>query len=141
MTIRTISTVIGALAAAAFMVSVQAQTAGLHVASVHEAEGMNNVNPGVYFRSAGGWTGGVYRNSIRRTSVYAGFTWSTSDWHGLSAAVTAGGVTGYQGAVTVLLVPSVAYTGELGAVRIGMVPRPPTRGGQAALHLMLERSL
>jgi hypothetical protein len=142
LTYKTAATFLGAIATAAMMASTsQAQTVGLHLASVHEAQGMNNTNPGAYYRSATGWTAGAYRNSVRRNSVYAGKTWETSTWHGLSAAVTAGGVTGYGGKVTVLLVPSVAYSGGLGAVRIGIVPRPPVHGGQGALHLMVERSL
>ena len=120
---------------------VRAATIGLHLGSKHEAQGMNNVNPGVYVRDARGWTAGAYLNSVCRASLYVGRTWESPQWHGLSAAVTVGAVTGYERSVTALLVPSVAYSGAIGTVRLGIVPRPPVAGGQGALHLMVERAL
>jgi hypothetical protein len=119
----------------------QAQTVGLHLGSVHERAGFNNVNPGAYVRGADGWTVGAYRNSVRRLSVYGGRTWESPAWHGLSAAVTVGVVSGYTDTVAALVVPSLAFTAHRTALRVGIVPRPPTNGGSAALHLMVERAL
>jgi hypothetical protein len=119
----------------------RAQAVGLHLGSIHERAGFNNVNPGAYVRDAEGWTVGVYRNSVRRVSLYGGRTWESPAWHGLSAAVTVGVVTGYTDTVTALLVPSVVFTAHRTALRVGIVPRPPTDGGSAALHLMIERLL
>lgn len=47
---------------------------GLHLASIHVPanDHQNNFNPGVYVRTETGLTVGVYRNTIRRTSVYFG---------------------------------------------------------------------
>lgn len=121
--------------AALFAASAQAQTIGLHVASVHSSGGFNNFNPGVYVRF-GGITAGTFRNSIRRQSAYIGYTIET---HGrLSFALTAGLVSGYRGNI-LLAVPSAAYHTAIGNVRLGFVPRPPKGGSASALHLMLER--
>lgn len=51
-----------------------AQTVGVHLVSHHapKRDFQRNDNPGLYFRSAEGWTVGAYRNTIGRTSVYAG---------------------------------------------------------------------
>jgi hypothetical protein len=76
---------------------------GLHLVSAHSAPGMNDANPGIYVRTAGGATLGTYENSIsgtnlngndgrRRTSVYLGWTWETPS-QGL--ALTLGAVNGY----------------------------------------------
>lgn len=118
--------------------SAHAQTMGLHIASAHEHGGFNGVNPGVYVRLDSGWTAGIYRNSMERTSVYAGFTLETGT-RPLSAAITLGCITGYNASVTPLVVPSVAYHFGSNAVRVGFIPRPPGLGGaSSALHLMVE---
>src|SRR5438045_253932 len=53
----------------------EAVTVGLHLASVHlPKRDFNNTNPGLYVRTDGGWTAGAYRNSLNRTSAYAGYT-------------------------------------------------------------------
>ena len=120
----------------------QAQTVGVHTISAHEHGGFSNVDPGLYIRQDSGWTYGAYRNSHRRGSMYFGKTWETPEWHSLSLAVTAGGVTGYPaGAVTPLFVPSVAYHFGKSAIRIGLIPKPPYQGSSAAVHLMIEQSI
>lgn len=117
-----------------------AQTIGLHTVSAHEHSGMNNTNPGLYVRFDNGLTAGFYRNSYREQSAYLAWTVESAQWHNLSAAITAGGVSGYPSArVMALVVPSVAYHVGESAVRLGIVPRPPKTGAAAALHLMLER--
>ena len=116
-----------------------AQTIGLHTVSVHEHAGMNNTNQGLYIRLDNGLTAGFYRNSYRQQSAYLAWTFETDQWHGLSAAVSVGGVSGYPAAkVMALIVPSVAYHVGESAVRVGIVPRPPKTGAAAALHLMFE---
>lgn len=46
---------------------------GLHLFSHHAPNrDQNNVNPGIYFETKDGWTGGLYHNSIRRTTAYFG---------------------------------------------------------------------
>ena len=76
---------------------------GLHLLSAHSTAGLNNSNPGLYVRTATGFTAGAYENSLSRTrfggndgsqriSTYAGWTWETS---GRTWALSVAGVTGY----------------------------------------------
>lgn len=53
----------------------QAQTVGLHVASVHvpSRDGYNNANVGAFYRHDNGLMAGVYHNSLGRTSVYGAY--------------------------------------------------------------------
>lgn len=113
--------------------------AGAHALSLHTQPGFESVTPGLYVQSPSGWAGGVLRNSLGRTSVYLGRSWQSTDgrW-----SLTAGGISGYPAArVLPLLVPSARV--DLGAghaLRLSVIPRPPGKGGAAALHLSLERS-
>jgi hypothetical protein len=113
-----------------------AGTVGLHVGSVHipYRDAYNNFNPGVYYRADAGWTAGVYRNSLSKTSVYAGYTLQYSRF-----GLTAGGATGYQQDIQPLLVPSVTlFTVHGATTRIAYVPRVEKRIESHVLHLMLE---
>lgn len=112
-----------------------ADTVGVHLGSLHiPAKDYNNSNPGLYVRLDSGWTGGLYRNSLRKNSVYAGYTWT----HG-GLSVTAGGVTGYFETVQPLLVPSYALFTYRGLTpRIAFIPRVEKKIGAHVLHLMLE---
>ena len=113
----------------------EAVTVGLHLASVHlPKRDFNNTNPGLYVRTDGGWTAGAYRNSLNRTSAYAGYT---MEWGRL--AVTGGAVTGYAEKVQPLLVPSmkVATLGGVSA-RVAFIPRVEKRIESHVLHLSLE---
>ncbi|MEO8807067.1 MAG: hypothetical protein ABI433_13385 [Burkholderiaceae bacterium] len=72
---------------------------GLHLASVHVPanERLNNTNPGIYLRHEAGWTAGVYYNSLKRTSVYGGYTFTTRAISPkLPLSLTVGAITGYQ---------------------------------------------
>lgn len=71
---------------------------GLHLVSAHvpDDQYMHNSNPGIYFRTESGWTAGVYRNSLQRTSVYGGFTFTTDVVEALPLSLTVGAVSGYQ---------------------------------------------
>lgn len=66
---------------------------GVHMASAHfpSHEWANNNNPGIYFRTESGWTGGAYRNTLRQTSAHAGYTLTSGP-----ASLTLGVVSGYQ---------------------------------------------
>lgn len=112
-----------------------ADTVGVHLGSLHiPAKGYNNSNPGLYVRLDSGWTGGLYRNSLRKNSVYAGYTWT----HG-AFSVTAGGVTGYFETLQPLLVPSFAlFTYQGITPRIAFIPRVEKKIGAHVLHLMVE---
>lgn len=67
---------------------------GLHLLSNHlpEKPYQNNHNLGLYVESRNGWTGGFYRNTLDRTSVYFGNTLRHSSGLGL----TLGAVSGYK---------------------------------------------
>lgn len=68
-------------------------TIGLHVASVHVPahDGQNNFNPGIYVKHESGWAGGVYRNTIKRTTFWGGYELS----HG-PLSLTLGVASGYD---------------------------------------------
>jgi len=126
---------LAALALSACASVAVAGTVGAHIGSVHIPQAdFNNVNPGLYYRSDAGWTAGAYRNSLRRGSVYAGYTWQYSHF-----GLTAGAVTGYGHGVMPLLVPSlVLFTHQAVTARVAYIPRVEKRIGSHVLHLMLE---
>lgn len=112
---------------------------GAHLFTAHVAGGFEPVNPGIYARSAEGFTAGAFRNSYGRLSVYGGMTWEAPGGH---LALTAGLVTGYPGStVYPLIAPSVRVgLGERYSARFTVLPKPPRGAGSAALHLSVERS-
>ncbi len=126
---------LAALALSACASVAAAGTLGAHIGSLHFPQSdFNNFNPGLYYRSDAGWTAGAYRNSLRRGSAYAGFTWE----HG-PIGLTAGGITGYGHGVLPLLVPSLAlFTHQGVTARLAYIPRVEKRIGSHVLHLMLE---
>ncbi|WP_280152956.1 hypothetical protein [Piscinibacter sp. XHJ-5] len=128
-------TACGAAVCLAAAPGASAGTVGVHLGSVHfPARHFNNVNPGLYWRSDAGWTLGAYRNSLDRTSAYAGYSWQ---WRAL--ALTAGGVTGYADDVQPLLVPSVALFSAQGVTaRVAFIPRVEKRIESHVLHVMVE---
>lgn len=71
---------------------------GVHLVSAHfpAGDGLNNVNPGVYVRAESGLTVGVYRNTLRRTSAYAGWTFTTDVIPEAPISLTVGAVSGYR---------------------------------------------
>lgn len=129
-------------AIAAISLSAAAQTSiGLHLVSVHDKAGFNNVNPGVYV-NIDGWTAGVYKNSESKTSAYGGYTFSGSLSQNLQWGVTVGAVTGYSlRRVEALVVPSLTIKDPLlgGAWRVSYAAKIKKNGAQA-LHLSHEWS-
>jgi hypothetical protein len=113
-----------------------ADTLGFHLVSQHlPASNYNNFNPGVYYRLSEGPVAGIYRNSLRRTSIYAGYT-----WHYKRLDLTVGAVTGYKHAAQLLIVPSVElFTYEQHTVRLAFIPQVEKRIGSHVLHLVVER--
>ena len=127
--------VIGALVLAT---PVKAETIGAHMGSWHSEPGFNNVNPGAYYRDDSGATVGAYRNSIRRISTYAGWTWSKPITQGVQASVTAGVITGYGG-VMPMAIPSLRVeVGEHLAVRTIVIPKINPKQGTHVVHLAVE---
>lgn len=78
---------------------------GLHLGSVHDRAGFNNLNLGLAFRWAeksgmlgadtGAFVAGVYCNSLNTPSVYAGYELEWEVAQNWSASIAAGLVTGY----------------------------------------------
>lgn len=123
------------LATAATCAQAQTHTFGLHLFSHHMPEKTyNNSNPGMYYRHPDGWTAGFYRNSLRRDSVYVGYTWK----YGIFDVTTAG-VSGYFHKVQPLLVPSISLGTWQGITpRVAYIPRVEKKIGSHVLHLMVE---
>lgn len=121
-------------------------TVGLHLASHHfpERSYQNNTNPGIYVRTESGWTGGIYYNTLKRTSVYGGYTVEAGPF-----ALTAGVVSGYQlkdgyGVSHAYLTPFISPSVALPTV-LGVTPRlaiiPGTGKTSNVLHLSVEWKL
>jgi hypothetical protein len=139
--LRFVSSIAASLVAAACIVAAppaDAATVGVHLASVHLPQrDFNNTNPGLYLRTDAGWTAGAYRNSLRRTSAYAGYT---MEWG--PVAVTGGIVTGYAETVQPLMVPSLKlFTLEGVSARVAFIPRVEKRIESHVFHLTLEYAL
>ena len=105
------------------MLTCTALAIGMHIGTYHfdRSRGYNEVNPGAYV-VCDRVTAGVYRNSLRKPSFYAGYTFER-----LLGPVdlTVGGVTGYPRAKLMpLLVPSV----KLGHARLSLL-LPIEKGG------------
>jgi len=130
-----IAACLAGLGLASFAPAACADTIGFHLASKHiPAKRYNNTNPGIYYRTDDDWTAGIYRNSLRRTSAYAGYTFEYGRF-----GVTAGGVTGYDHAVQPLFVPTVSlFTVQGVTARVAFIPRVEKRIGSHVLHLMVE---
>ena len=122
------------------------EVVGLHIGSHHFTPApkhigtWNDNNPGVYARWSNGVTVGTLRNSERRQSTYLAMTWETPRRYGLSASVTAGGITGYSKPVSPLLTfgASASVTRDA-AIRLSYLPKS-NKQGSAAIHLSIERS-
>lgn len=98
---KTLIAIAAVLAAGAAHADLAPAVVGFHMVSHHTNSGRehtirgqewNNVNPGIYARWANGFTAGLYENSLRETTTYAGWTWQTP---GEMFALTAGVATGY----------------------------------------------
>jgi hypothetical protein len=70
---------------------------GLHLATAHfpDRDYLTSNTPGIYARTADGWTAGIYRNSFERTSVYAGRQFD-GPLGPFVASISAGVVSGYE---------------------------------------------
>lgn len=104
-------------------------------------ERLRTFTPGVYFRAPSGFTAGVMQNSFADVSAYAGWTWETP---GRLFAMTAGGISGYRGAVVrPLVLPSLRLSPcyHCAALRVGYIPRTPNTGRAHVIHFAIEKDL
>ena len=118
---------------------VQAATLGVNLYTHHVAGELNNTNPGMYVVLDSGWGAGVYRNSIRQTSVHVDYTscsGSASDL--VQPCITIGAVNGYKSDLyPAYLRPLVLPSVRVNYLRITALPAP--RG--AGVHFSIERPL
>lgn len=126
--------------------SAQAATFGVHLGSAHYPKGsyQNNFNPGMYVRTDDGITVGAYYNTLRRTSVYAGYTFEYGP-----VGLLGGLVTGYQPklidsvnygqgkTLTPMLAMSLRLP-PLGGFKPMVMLVPPFRSSPAVFHLAFE---
>ena len=115
---------------------------GLNLGSAHSEPGYNNVNPGIYAVTQSGVAFGVYKNSVRETSVWAGYRLESQPLGPFRAALLVGGVTGYSNALfSPMVSPSVSATVGSYTARLSYLPRHPTKQNSSdAVHLSVEMS-
>jgi hypothetical protein len=123
-----------------------AQTVGLHIGSHHFPQtGQNNANPGIYVMTEDLWTAGIYKNSGRKTTVYAG-----KGYHLGPIDIGAALATGYKrecnengcwGFSRWAITPVVTLSYAAPAI-LGVSPRvwfsPPVGNASAVVHVSLE---
>lgn len=116
---------------------------GLHLASWHSDPRFSGVNPGVYAQTDCGVVAGAYRNSERRLTVYAGWSFDPDDSPVWASAAIATGYGPPEGkARPVTPIAMVGLKRDLGArlrVRVGYVPRLGRFNQTHVVHLMIER--
>lgn len=135
--------IIASAAVALLATSANADTVGIHIASWHSEQGLNNINPGLYYRTDAGWTAGAYCNSESRSarfpdasrcqvSAYAGRSFEVGPF-----TLTAGVITGYAMGTVPMVLPSL----KLGQLRIGFVPKVGPNTGSHVVSAMWETEL
>jgi hypothetical protein len=117
-------------------------TVGLHLVSKHSNNNADweNTNPGLYAVWSNGATVGTYHNSMRRQSVYAGWSGNWPITQRVSAGITLGAITGYSRPVLPLIVPSlrVGIT-DHAALRLSFIVNP-LKNSAHAVHVSAEWS-
>ncbi len=109
------------------------EAVGVHALSFHDKAGYSTFTPGIYCKTTSGWTAGALKNSEGRFGAYAGKTFETQS---RVFAVTVGGITGYEAAITPLVVPSLLVPNT--GVRLSWLSKVPKTKGASALHISYE---
>jgi hypothetical protein len=117
---------------------------GLHIGSHHVDAApaghpaWNDRNPGVYARWASGLVVGTLYNSERRQSAYAAYMLESPRWHGLSASVMVGAITGYAKPIKALASASAALDlSDHATLRLSYLPKANPKSS-AVVHLSAE---
>lgn len=126
--------------------SAHAATVGVHIGSAHYpgASYQNNFNPGMYVRTDDGITVGAYYNTLRRTSVYAGYTLEYGPFGLLGGVVTGytpkiiDGLSYGQGKALTPMVALSLRLPKLGGFTPMVMLVPPFRASPAVLHIAFE---
>jgi len=115
----------------------------LHVGSVHQRPGFNNVNPGLGISCAYtenvSISSGFYYNSERKMSAYASAEYSVPLVAGFRAGVVAGVVTGYKLAPVVPTIALALHSPEMVGIRASVVMVPQTKWNSGVAHLVLSK--
>jgi len=115
----------------------------LHVGSVHQRPGYNNVNPGLGVSCAYtenvSISSGFYYNSERKMSAYASAEYSVPLVAGFHAGVVAGVVTGYKLAPVVPTIALALHSPEMVGIRASVVMVPQTKWNSGVAHLVLSK--
>lgn len=119
--------------------TVLAETIGIHAGSKHSKSGFNDFNPGAYLifdkstDSGTGLTIGGYRNSYRKSSIYAGYTKKINLASGVNLSIQGGIISGYKSIYGYHLMPMIApsmtfeVTDDISA-RIFYIPKMTKNG-------------
>lgn len=103
-------------------------TSGFLSKHINSDKNYNENNYGLGYKSKDGLLGGIYKNSLGKTSVYGGKEWQTDPIIGdkLRLAIILGLATGYQKPITPLALPEVLYGNKEHEMALGIVP--PLKG-------------
>lgn len=117
----------------------------VHVGSVHQQPGYNNVNPGLgiscaYTENVSISTG-IYYNSQRRMSAYAGAEYSIPLIAGFRAGMVGGVATGYALAPIVPTAALALHMPKLVGIQVSVVVVPQTKYNSGVAHLVISKQL
>lgn len=121
---------------------------GLHVGTYHDNGPYENFNPGVYWVH-NNWTAGTYYNSVRTTSVYAGYTWNWKtptlpvvDAVTLTAAIATGYPNTIDGTdLSLLVLPSARINlSPTVGMRFTLLPYVRKYNPATSIHFSVEQS-
>ena len=124
-------------------------TLGFHTVSYHNSGNYNDITPGIYL-SKNDYVVGVYHNSIRNTSVYAGYIWNwpmPANPIVDAVSLTTGLVTGYRhkgynSDVAPLVVTSFRHhIDNRHALRLSVLPMHKSSSATYVMHLSYEVKL
>lgn len=128
------------------MVHAEETILGIHTFSYHNSGNYNDVTPGLYLEK-NNYVIGAYHNSIRQTSLYAGYTWNwamPSNPIVDAVSFTGGLVTGYRHKgynSDVVLLGATSFRHDLGnrqALRLSVLPLHKISTATYVLHLSYE---
>lgn len=109
-------------------------TCGIHLGTLHSKTNvpLNDFNPGIYaIHNSTGITGGIYKNSHKRTTTYAGMTVFREK--PINLFIGAG--TGYAPRIMPMIVPSVRF----GNIRTSLIIKHPAAKTTAwGIHVSME---
>jgi hypothetical protein len=130
-------------------VAAQTTTFGVHTVSYHDRGYFNNVNTGLYLEHQG-LTGGYYKNSLNKDSVYGGYTMTyalPANPLFQSAAVMVGVVSGYRTRsyphdYSLMAAASLKHDfNEQHGIRLSVLPTHSKSPANYVLHLSYEMKI